>query len=74
MASTEVTFDLSPSHGLHTAREALDWFLQMMREHEEFEVETDRNWGSREGKKDMFPLLKTETGGKNVGYGPQDIS
>ena len=46
----------------------------MMREHEEFEVETDRNWGSREGKKDMFPLLKTETGGKNVGYGPQDIS
>ncbi len=43
MAPAEVSFGLSPSHGLHTAREDLDWFLQMMREHEEFEVETDRN-------------------------------
>ena len=27
---------------IHTARDAHDWFLQMMREHEEFEVETDK--------------------------------
>ena len=39
---TEVTFGLSPRYGIHTAREAHDWFLRMMREHEEFEVETDR--------------------------------
>ncbi len=39
---TEVTFRLSPSYGIHDAREAHDWFLRMMREHEEFEVETDR--------------------------------
>jgi hypothetical protein len=39
---TEVTFRLSPSYGLLTAREAHDWFLQMMHDHEEFEVETDR--------------------------------
>ena len=39
---TEVTFGLSPSCGIHTALEAHDWFLRMMREHEEFEVETDR--------------------------------
>ncbi len=39
---TEVTFRLSPSYGVHTALEVHDWFLCMMREHEEFEVETDR--------------------------------
>ncbi len=39
---TEVTFGLSPSYGLYTAAEAHDWFLEMMREHEGFEVETDR--------------------------------
>ncbi len=38
---TEVTFGLSPSYGLYTAAEAHDWFLEMMREHEGFEVETD---------------------------------
>ena len=38
----EVTFGLSPSYGLLTAREAHDWFLEMMREHEEFEVDTDK--------------------------------
>ena len=38
---TEVSFRLSTSYGLRTAREAHDWFLRMMREHEEFEVETD---------------------------------
>ena len=38
---SEVSFCLSPSYGIHTAREAHDWFLEMMREHEEFEVETD---------------------------------
>ena len=39
---TEVTFGLAPSYGIHNAREAHDWFLLMMREHEEFEVETDK--------------------------------
>ncbi len=33
---------LSRSYGIQEAREAHDWFLQMMREHEEFEVETDK--------------------------------
>ena len=36
------TWGLSPYYGIHTVREAHEWFLQMMREHEEFEVETDR--------------------------------
>ena len=39
---TIVTFRLSPRYGIRTARDAHDWFLCMMREHEEFEVETDR--------------------------------
>ncbi len=38
----EVSFHLSPSYGLLTAREAHDWFLEMMREHDEFVVETDK--------------------------------
>ena len=38
---TEVSFRLSPSYGLLTARDAHDWFLMMMGEHAEFEVETD---------------------------------
>ena len=42
MAPTEVTFRLSPSYGLLTALEAHEWFLGMMRVHEEFEVETDK--------------------------------
>ena len=42
MAPTEVTFRLSPRYGVLTAREAHDWFLEMMGEHEEFEVETDK--------------------------------
>ena len=42
MPPTEVTFGLSPSYGFLTARKAHDWFLEMMRDHEEFEVETDR--------------------------------
>ena len=41
LASTVVSFRLSPSYGLLTAREAHEWLLEMMREHEEFEVETD---------------------------------
>jgi len=41
MPPTEVSFRLSPSYGLLTAREAHDWFLKMMAENEEFEVETD---------------------------------
>ncbi len=39
---TEVTFALSPSYGIHNAREAHDWFLLMMCSHDEFEVETDK--------------------------------
>ncbi len=39
---SEVTFSLSPRYGIHTAREAHDWFLEMMAENEGFEVETDR--------------------------------
>ncbi len=39
---TRCAFRLSPSYGLHTARDVHDWFLRMMREHEEFEVETDK--------------------------------
>jgi len=42
MAPTEVTFRLSPSYGLTTGHEANEWFIEMMYEHEEFEVETDR--------------------------------
>ncbi len=39
---TEVTFGLSPRYGIHNALEAHDWFLKMIAENEEFEVETDR--------------------------------
>ena len=42
MAPTKVSFGLSPRYGIHTAREAHDWFLTMMQAHEEFEVEIDR--------------------------------
>ncbi len=42
MPPTEVSFRLSPSYGVHTAREAHEWFLLMMRSHDEFVVETDR--------------------------------
>ena len=38
----EMSFSLSLRYGILTAREAHDWFLLMMRSHEEFEVETDR--------------------------------
>ncbi len=38
---SEVSFRLSPSYGLHTARDVHDWFLAMLRNCEEFEVETD---------------------------------
>ncbi len=41
MRPTEVTFSLSRRYGILTARDAHEWFLRMMREHEEFEVETD---------------------------------
>ncbi len=36
MPPTVVRFGPSPSYGIHGAREAHDWFLGMMREHEEF--------------------------------------
>ena len=39
---SEVSFRLSLAYGLTTAHEAHDWFLGMIRVHEEFEVETDR--------------------------------
>ena len=39
---SEVSFRLSPSYGLTTGHEANEWFLGMMRVHEDFEVETDR--------------------------------
>jgi len=39
---TCVTFGLSPESGIHTGREAHDWFLRMMARHEEFVVETDQ--------------------------------
>ena len=39
--ATVVSFRLSRSYGFLTAREAHAWFLDMMRSHEEFEVETD---------------------------------
>ncbi len=39
---TEVSFGLSTHYGIHTARDAHAWFLKMMAENEEFEVETDR--------------------------------
>jgi len=42
MRPTEVSFAVSPSYGFPTARDAHGWFMRMMREHEEFEVETDR--------------------------------
>ena len=38
---TEVTFRLSPSYGLTTGHEANEWFIEMMYQHEEFEVETN---------------------------------
>ena len=38
---TEVTFGLAASYGIRTAREAHEWFLCMMRSHDEFVVETD---------------------------------
>jgi hypothetical protein len=38
----ELTFSLAPSYGIHTVIDADGWFRRMMREHEEFEVDTDR--------------------------------
>ena len=42
MLPTVVTFGLSLSYGIHNACDAHDWFLGMMREREDFDVETDR--------------------------------
>ena len=36
-----MTFGLARSYGLLTARDVHDWFLAMLRNCEEFEVETD---------------------------------
>ena len=40
MPPTVVSFGLSPRYGLHTSRDAHEWFIGMMREHEDFRVET----------------------------------
>ncbi len=45
LAPTVVSFRLSPSYGILTATDAHNWFLSMLEEHEEFEVETDRAGG-----------------------------
>ena len=37
-APTEVTFGLSPSYGIRTARDAHDWFLYMMPAYDELET------------------------------------
>ncbi len=42
MPPTEVTFGLSPAYDIRNAHEANEWFLEMMRQYEEFEVETDQ--------------------------------
>jgi len=42
-----VTFSLSPSYEIRTGVDAQGWFRRMMREHETFEVETDRLGGPR---------------------------
>ena len=42
MPPTVVTFGLSPAYDIRNAHEANEWFLEMRRQHEEFEVETDR--------------------------------
>ena len=39
---SEVCFRLSPRYGIHNALEAHDWFLRMIAENEEFEVDTDK--------------------------------
>ncbi len=58
-----MTFGLSPSYGLHTARDAHDWFLEMMREHEECEVETDRvKNGARVGKHRSYERHSPKSG------------
>ncbi len=41
MPPTEVTFGLSPAYDIRNAHEANECFIEMMRQHEEFEVETD---------------------------------
>ena len=38
---TCVTIGLLGEYGIHTASEVHDWFLRMLRAHEEFDVETD---------------------------------
>ena len=42
LLSTEVTFRLSRRYGIQTSLDANLWFLRMMQQHEDFEVETDR--------------------------------
>lgn len=38
---TDVTFRISPRYGLTDAVRVHAWFLEMLRDHESFEVETD---------------------------------
>ena len=41
---TVVTFGLSPAYDIRNAHEANEWFLEMMRQHEEFKVATRSGW------------------------------
>ena len=42
LLSIEVRFRLSRRYGIHSVLGANQWFLDMLREHEEFEVETEK--------------------------------
>ena len=53
MAPTVVTFGLSPSYGIHTARDAHDWFIGLVRERDELEVETDRVGEARNHRRSL---------------------
>lgn len=54
---TDITFRLSPRYGLTDSGLVHEWFLGMMREHEYFEVETDKP-----GELPM-PFLRAHTAG-----------
>ena len=58
-----MTFRLSPSYGLTTGHEANEWFIDLLREHEEFEVETDRvKNGARVGKHRSYERHSPKSG------------
>ena len=63
LAPTVVSFRLSPSYGLLTATDVHNWFVSMLEEHEEFEVETDgvKN-GARVGKHRSYERHSPKSG------------